>query len=380
MRKNESYQQLLVGPIERFDQRREMFVRSVYEQAWIDQSIQLYSPERIKDKPGYRLKDFSLAESSWYVESLAIESAATNHQGLYTWEDVAFKGDESYPYPRMVDTSNPGLTSKMIKRAARFFGASLVGICELDRRWLYAKVYNYVTEEHTPLEIPDEFRFAISMAVEMDYDLIKTSPGGGAVATTRLGYSKMALVAGLVTKFIRNLGYQALPCGNDNALSIPIAIEAGLGELGRNGLLINEKYGPRVQILKVFTDLPLMPDQPRFFGVTEFCSECKKCAEHCPSKAISFEVRSTEAPTISNNPGVLKWPINPEKCYKFWIANRIACCNCIRVCPFNKKEGKLHDLARKMIKSVPQLNTALIWLDDLFGYGKQQDPSTFWDS
>jgi len=81
---------------------------------------------------------------------------------------------------------------------------------------------------------------------------------------------------------IRMMGYNAIPCKNGTALSIPLAIDAGLGQLGRNGLLITPKYGPAVRIGKVLTDMPLVPDRPIDFGVTEFCQSCKKCAEHCP--------------------------------------------------------------------------------------------------
>ena len=52
--------------------------------------------------------------------------------------------------------------------------------------------------------------------------------------------------------------------------SIPIAIDAGLGELGRNGLLVTPKYGPRVRLAKILTNMPLVPDSPIRFGVTEF--------------------------------------------------------------------------------------------------------------
>jgi reductive dehalogenase len=189
----------------------------------------------------------------------------------------------------------------------------------------------------------------------------------------------MAFVAGLLAQFIRGLGYKAIPCGNDTALSIPIAIEAGLGELGRNGLLITEKFGPRVRLCKVFTDLPLVPDEPHFFGVEEFCRKCLKCAEDCPSQAISSGEKTTGALNRSNNPGVLKWPVNAEQCYKYWIANRLDCANCISVCNFNKEPGWLHDLVRVFIKNVPWLNPLFVRLDDVLGYGKQLDPATIWD-
>jgi epoxyqueuosine reductase len=122
-----------------------------------------------------------------------------------------------------------------------------------------------------------------------------------------------------------------------------------------------------------------VPDEPHFFGVEEFCRKCLKCAEHCPSRAISFGEQSTEVPTMSNNPGVLKWPTNPEQCFQFWVANRTDCANCIRVCPFNKETGWHHDLVRVLIKRVPWLNPLFVRLDDLFGYGRQFDPTTIWE-
>jgi len=45
---------------------------------------------------------------------------------------------------------------------------------------------------------------------------------------------------------------------NDTALSIPLAIDAGLGELGRNGLLITAEYGYCIRLCKIFTNLPLI--------------------------------------------------------------------------------------------------------------------------
>lgn len=177
------------------------------------------------------------------------------------------------------------------------------------------------------------------MAVAMDYDSTRYSPDAISGASTGLGYSQQAVLANLVATFIRGLGYRAIPCGNDTAPSIPLAMAAGLGELGRNGLLITEKFGPRIRICKVFTDLPLKHDDYKPFGVTEFCRTCKKCAVNCPAQAISYDEPTTEGPTISNHSGVKKWYINPEKCFMFWVKNWMDCNNCVMVCPFNKPSG-----------------------------------------
>jgi epoxyqueuosine reductase len=172
--------------------------------------------------------------------------------------------------------------------------------------------------DHSAIDnIPDEFEYAIVMLHEMDYTLMRTAPAYGENAATGRGYSTMAYMASSVAHFIRDLGYQAIPSGNDTALSIPMAVDAGLGELGRHGLLIAPRFGPRVRISKVLTNLPLVPDKPIEIGVREMCAVCGKCAKVCPGQAISFDKPTTEGLTISNNHGIYKWYINPEKCFQF---------------------------------------------------------------
>jgi len=99
-------------------------------------------------------------------------------------------------------------------------------------------------------------------------------------------------VAFNLVQFIQELGY--------NALSIPasqiidwenqkghlshkkVAIEAGLGWMGRNNLLVNPTYGARIRLVTVLTDLSLKRDHPIEGG----CYECKKCLAVCPAGAI----------------------------------------------------------------------------------------------
>ncbi len=149
--------------------------------------------------------------------------------------------------------------------------------------------------------------------------------------------------------------------------------------LSRAGILITPKFGPRIRLVKVVTDLPLALDEPIDFGVWDFCLSCEKCAQFCPGKAINFGDPTTEIHNISNNKGLYRWPVNAEKCLNFWKSNTTECGNCIRVCPFNKPLGWLHDLMRWGIKYTPWMNSFFVRMDDLFGYGKQKKPDHFWD-
>ena len=143
-------------------------------------------------------------------------------------------------------------------------------------------------------------------------------------------------------------------------------------------MLITPEYGPRVRLAKVFTNLPMVADKPIEFGVWEFCKSCKKCAEHCPSQALSLS-DPTETPIdISNREGVLTWHIDAKKCLSFWVKNKTDCSNCIRTCPFNKNPGILHDAARWIIRQSRIFDRAFVRLDDIFGYGRKKNAEKFW--
>jgi ferredoxin len=76
---------------------------------------------------------------------------------------------------------------------------------------------------------------------------------------------------------------------------------------------------------------------------------------------------------------VLKWPVDAEKCLQGWVKQKVSCCGtCLRVCPFNKEEGWLHDLVRWGIEHLPFLNKFFVWADGALGYHKQLPPEKFW--
>jgi reductive dehalogenase len=371
----------VVGRVEKFDQKNEMFCRPLWDSEMLDLGREFYKTEVMPlDKPGYTLRDLAMVNAAWRVENISAQGVLGGKMGLYAWD-----WDGKFDYPLVpsglkIDVDDPVRITGEIKRVATFFGARLVGVCELDERWLYSSAYMLTPEGGKPTEnkVPEGCKYAIAIAIEMDYQAICCSPANPASAATGLGYSKMAFTAGLLAHYIRGLGYQAIACGNDTACSIPIAIDAGLGELARNGLLITPRFGPRVRLAKVFTDLPLVPDRPIEFGVWDFCRVCTKCAEKCSSQAIPHDGPTETPHSISNREGLLRWPVHAERCLSFWVANQTDCSNCIRVCPFNKPPGWLHDAARWGIKHVPWLNPFFLWTDDLFGYGSILGADEFW--
>jgi reductive dehalogenase len=366
------------GDAEPFHQKNEMYKRV----RWAPELKQLgrdyYGVIQPQDKAGFRHEEIAFRNAAWFVEMGFARSVIENNFGLYDWDDRLFQM-AAMPMEPPWDEESPSYHSVMIKKAARFYGADLIGICRMDRRWLYTKGYELVKRFEYDIEIPERYTHVIVLGFAMsyaDYQYTPTFIGG---AATGLGYSKMAYTTGLTAQFLRGLGYNAIPTGNDTALSVPFAIQAGLGELGRNGLLITPKYGPRVRLAKIFTNLPMECDEPIEFGVEAFCERCRKCADNCPPKAITHGDRSSEPINVSNAGGTHKWYLDAEKCFKFWAANGCDCGNCVRTCPFNKPEGRLHDSSRWFIEQLPGLDRLFVKIDDLLGYGEQGDLETYWD-
>jgi len=234
---------------------------------------------------------------------------------------------------------DPETATGNIKGVAERFGASLVGITRLDPVWLYSN-----ERSGRPVTLPEKAVWAVVMAVEMDRECLSKSPALSAAAESGRGYSRMADLAGAIGEYIRLLGYYARSCGNDTAISIPLAIDAGLGVMGRNGLLLTREFGPSVRICKVITDLELVQSSNGYPSPEEVCSGCTLCAEACEADALSRSNMPTwETLTESNNPGVYRWQFNPEKCFDFWLEIGRDCSNCISACPAVSRLRKLMD-------------------------------------
>ncbi len=96
-----------------------------------------------------------------------------------------------------------------------------------------------------------------------------------------------------ITSAIQDLGYQALPIPASQIVDWKtqrghlshkhVARMAGLGWIGRNNLLVNKKYGSRIRLVTILTDLPLVADSP---SATD-CGSCRACLQACPVGAIS---------------------------------------------------------------------------------------------
>ncbi|MCD6289635.1 MAG: 4Fe-4S dicluster domain-containing protein [Anaerolineae bacterium] len=254
-----------------------------------------------------------------------------------------------------------------IKELTKYWGARDVGITELRDYHLYTHIGRGDGVYGAPITL--NHKYAIAFTVEMSYEMVSAAPRTPAIMESAREYLEAARIALQLAEYIRLLGYPARAHidGNYRVIAPLVAWDAGLGEIGRMGLLMTPDLGPRVRINVVTTDLPLVPDGRRPDpGMIDFCLRCRKCAENCPSKAIPLGDPIQEGE-------VVRWKINPEACYRYWATVGTDCAICMRVCPYSHPDTLAHNLVRMAIRRSELSRIAALAMDDFF-YGRWPSP------
>ncbi len=110
------------------------------------------------------------------------------------------------------------------------------------------------------------------------------------------------------------------------------ATSAGLGWIGKNGLLINIDHGPRLSLVTVLTDARFRPDAPMEHSL---CGDCTLCMTYCPSHAITGREWSRSSPFVEL---VKLSDCRSHKSTKRATDGKPNCGLCINICPYGRKE------------------------------------------
>ncbi len=263
----------------------------------------------------------------------------------------------------------PEKMTHYLKDLAKYYGALDAGVTELKPYHLYTHIGRGTGEYGAPITL--DHSWAIAFTVEMDHAMIGANPTTPGIMESAKEYVESARIAVQLAAAIRNLGYPARAHidGNYRVIAPLLARDAGLGEIGRMGLLITPKYGPRVRLGVVTTSLELVPDiykpDP---SIIDFCTICKKCAVNCPSRSIPFDDRQ-------ENGGALRWQVNAETCFHYWNVIGTDCGVCMTVCPYSHPNSPAHHVIRWGIDRSGFFRRFANFMDDVF-YGKKPAPRT----
>ncbi len=345
-------------PIGQIDERNTMFSRNELKKE-TDNYINYYSnnPEKelidngIRDNPGL------LNHKSSAFNRLMFTSS---HASFFTIGALKNKVDGEVSSDKFI--ADEIKMSEYIKNWTLKLGAYDVGITELKDYHKYSTRGRGVSYNK---KVTLNHKYAIAFTVEMDIDAVRSGPLAPIVMESAQQYLESGAIAVQLAEFIRSLGYPARAHIDRNyeVVCTLVAKDAGLGEIGRMGLLMTPNLGPRARIAVVTTDIPLHIDKLGFEpSVIDFCIKCKKCAINCPSNSISFVDR-----TEIN--GVVRWQINQESCFDFWTKTGTDCGRCMSVCPYSHPDNLLHNIIRNGIKNSNIFSSIALQLDDVI-YGK----------
>lgn len=355
-------------PAQKHDERDIMFSRNelkpgttLFNQYYVQNPDKKIWDDKFREKPGLLSPDSTLYHTYTFAAAEANFEVIEALKPIVNGKVAEIKQQVRSPK-----------ISRFIKYRTKKLGAHSVGITELKDYHLYS---HKGRGELYGNKIKNKHQYAIALTVEMDHEMIQTSPKGPVMMESSQQYLNSGTIAVQIAYFIRKLGFSARAHidGNYELICPLVARDAGLGEIGRMGLLMTPKLGPRVRIAVITTDLPLERTKMKnFSSVIDFCSICKKCAEACPSNSISYDSRK-------DIDGVLRWKINSESCFTYWTKIGTDCGRCIAVCPYAHPNNLMHNAIRLGIKKSYLFRRFALWMDDLF-YGRKpkSKPVPFW--
>jgi hypothetical protein len=369
---------LMVGDVMRHDEREQVFARNRAMRPGSEQYKAFYEAH-----PEYEAFDTQRREKGGPIGHLGTidrphdrpnvaATLASLSMPLYLSTPEKFS-PQAHPEMKGEKISlSPEEATERVKGFVLHLGADLVGITEINPLWIYSHRGEIFHEnwEDWGTEIILDHKYAVVFAEEMSFPMVGPSPHTPTTMESMADYAKGAYLATQLASFIANLGYSASAnhLRHYDAILPPLAVDAGLGEVGRLGYLMTKELGARVRLGAVTTDLSLVPDKPIDIGVEDFCRFCKKCAVCCPSNSIPSE-------DLAAVNGSLRWKLNDQTCFDYWGKVGTDCCICMRVCPWSHARTFPHKLIVELITRNALARRVFSVMDDIF-YGRKPKPKS----
>ncbi|MBP2636227.1 MAG: queG 6 [Firmicutes bacterium] len=251
------------------------------------------------------------------------------------------------------------ITKEKIVEYAQNLGAVLVGFAP-SSRW---DEYGEVADAYRPNEIWPETKTVIVLGVPILLPILETTPSINYLEQYDTSNILLDQLAYRLAVFLTEQGHASIFLPRDGYGDIHVLVDkpvaafshvfaakyAGLGTIGYSHMVLNEKYGPRVRYVSVFTNLEVEPD---VVITKDLCTKCEICKKLCPSGAFT----TREDQIIAD--------MNKQACSEYHVTlceeHRYPCGVCSKVCPigqdrklFNSKNISLYLKEREAITQDP---------------------------
>ncbi len=253
-----------------------------------------------------------------------------------------FQAAINYPVnEKRVDV--PKTFNKNIKEIVKYYGALDCGIVKLNEHHYYSHhggVSEEVGMDTYNQKIKPSYKTAIVFTVPMDLAFMNRAPHFEELLTTENAYIDVAYIGARLEMYLKELGYKSVSQNGEYYLAplVPLAYDAGLGEIGMCNHIVTKKHGNNVRLGAVLTNLEVEYDQPIDYGLQEFCKKCALCLMNCPSKSITHKQRM-----VNGRPF---YKFNDSTCFNQWQKMGTDCGTCIQACPMT--QGVDQDLLEQM--------------------------------
>lgn len=239
----------------------------------------------------------------WRYLSRSIRQMNRSYRELYRQPE--------HPSVKITETDLEDLASY-----ARTLGVSEIGFADVDPHLIFA-------------EKRILFPHAIVLVTEMGHDIIRTVPSKEGEQEILRTYYSLNVAANKLKRFLNERGYRAEagPALGGEVNYPLLAEKAGLGAVGKHGLLITPSFGPSLRLAAVYTEienLPIAGENPHLW-VRDFCERCNRCIRSCPAGAIYPEPHPFADGSLQR--------IDYKKCAVPFSRDH-ACTVCIRECTF----------------------------------------------
>lgn len=233
--------------------------------------------------------------------------------------------------------------TKEVKEKAISYGANLVGVIStavidaVPRHWI---AWEYQTYTKKTKDYMEDSKSIVVLGYQVWDDIHEIAiPRGNIIEYP--AYQRMRLFARRVLRLIQGLGYRGIVY--PELLSQKrMAQLAGLGNFGKNSLIINPRYGPWIRLQSILTDAELMPDSP---FEDDLCGDCEECIEACPVGALTpYRVdpdRCIEGAYDTRKDFTIFTSKFTEHTPRLTRNSRLMCMTCQKACPYGREERGL---------------------------------------
>ncbi|MHA2212813.1 MAG: 4Fe-4S binding protein [Candidatus Thorarchaeota archaeon] len=251
-------------------------------------------------------------------DDIQMKQAFPIRRMLSIMKNINLTVDSLSENPPNPSTNATGEFLEQLREFSHSLGIGIIEFIKLPRNLIFQK-FGVIFEN------------TIVLAMEMDKDKIDKAPSQETMNMVFETYDSLGIGANSIAAFLREQGYAAQadhPLGG-TVLYPPLAQKAGIGWVGKHGILITPEFGPRVRLAAVYTSIQNLPfSEGNSHGwIEEYCTICGLCIKQCPPQAILED-------TVMHDTGLMT-NISQQDCFEYFI-QFYGCSVCVKACPFSK--------------------------------------------